>query len=69
VASGRQAASAPQLWDAFTTHAFIPRPLTHATHACVAVFGSVQAVGIVLPMPPHCVKQGAAASQTQLLTT
>jgi hypothetical protein len=64
-----QTASAAQLWLAFSTHAFMPRPLTHIAHACVAVLGSMHTDGIVLAVPPHCVKQGDMAGQMQSAMT
>ena len=54
---------------AFLTHASVSnRPSKQVLHAAVTVAaGSEQTAGIVVPIPPHAVKQGDAAAQTQSL--
>lgn len=43
-------------------------PLRQVLHPIVTVaFGSAQTAGIVVPIPPHAVKQGDVAAQMQLL--
>ncbi len=45
-------------------------PLMQVLHPIVTVaFGSAQTAGIVVPIPPHAVKQGDVAAQMQLLAT